>query len=251
MLKVSIVTATYNSAESILGALESLNEQDFENLEVIVVDGLSTDKTIDIVKSRLHREVRIISESDNGIYDALNKGIGRAKGDVIGFLHSDDVFAFSGVITEVMKVFEETGCDAVYGDIGLYSQIDDAVPVRYWKSCDFKFRLLALGWMPPHTSLFVKKAIYDSIGGFNESYKISADYDFILRFFNTKGYCFSYLPKMLVKMKVGGASTKNLKSLVIKTNEDLRVLRDNNIKTPFITLLLKKVQKIAQFSVLR
>jgi glycosyltransferase involved in cell wall biosynthesis len=247
-MKVSIITATYNSAATIKACMDSVLHQSYTDIEYIIMDGGSEDDTVKIITEAAKLSPNIIfkSESDKGIYDALNKGIARATGSIIGFVHSDDFLAATDVISSIVDTFGTEHADGVYGDLHYVAFDNTDKIIRNWVSKPYKKKLLKKGWMPAHPSLFLKKEIYDTYGLFNMSYKIAADYDFILRVFQQKHLKFSYLEKTLIKMRVGGASNKSLKNIVQKTKEDFKALKDNNIGG-FGTVLLKNITKIKQF----
>lgn len=242
-MQVSIITVTWNSEKTIKETLDSISNQDYPNIEHIIVDGASTDKTLEIIESSEFKNIKIISEKDTGIYDALNKGIELANGEIIGLLHSDDVYANNHTIKTILEEFSNKSVDAVYGDI-VYVKED--VLIRYWRSKDFQQNLLWRGWMPPHTSLFLRKEVYQKVGNFNINYKIAADYDFIIRAFKEIGSRSVYIPKVLVKMKIGGESNKSIKNTFIKSMEDYLILRKNNVGG-IISLILKNISKLNQF----
>jgi glycosyltransferase involved in cell wall biosynthesis len=244
---ISIITACFNSEKHIINAIDSILSQTYDNIEYIIVDGGSTDKTIELIKSKEHLfkgKLKWISEADNGIYDALNKGVNLSTGDVIGFLHSDDFFSSVNIISEINECFKITNCDGLYGDL---QYVDNNLKViRYWKSEKFKSKLLYKGWMPAHPTLFLKNDIYKSIGEFNIKYEISADYDYILRVFRQNNYVFHYLPKVISIMRLGGAS--NIRgNLIKKMKEDIQIIKHNKLRPYFIVFLLKNVLKIGQF----
>ncbi|MDX1760965.1 MAG: glycosyltransferase family 2 protein, partial [Christiangramia sp.] len=174
-MKFSIITATYNSEEHILSAIRSVQEQTYMNIELIIVDGGSTDNTLKIVQENYTRELKIISEKDKGIYDALNKGVRMATGDVIGFVHSDDLLASKDIIASLASEFCKQEIDGIYGDLKYVSAQDLEKTIRYWKSNDYKREMLNAGWMPAHPTLFLKKEVYQKIGEFDLSFKIAAD----------------------------------------------------------------------------
>lgn len=245
--KISVITAVYNNEHHIEDALQSVLTQSYPNVEVIVIDGGSKDRTMEIVRRYQDKIHVLVSERDQGIYDALNKGIQKATGDVIGFLHSDDLFASAQVLETVAKAFQTNFVDGVYSDLNYVKEDDKKFQViRYWKSNSFKMDLLKKGWMPPHPTLYLKKSVYDQIGPFNTQYRISADYDFILRTFNSPQYKFTYLPMVTVQMRVGGESNKNLKKIIQKSSEDFEILSKNGFPT-LTTLLLKNISKLNQF----
>lgn len=247
-IKVSIITATYNSAHGIEACLDSILSQDYKNIECLIIDGQSKDQTLEIVsKKKINNScINIVSEFDEGIYDALNKGIALASGELIGFVHSDDLLASSKVISELVSKIQTENLDGVYGDLQYVDKINTNKIIRFWKSCEFNSNLLRKGWMPAHPTLILKKEVYLKHGVFNKSFKIAADYDFMLRIFKDTKLKFGYLPKVVIKMRVGGASNGSLKNIIKKSKEDYRAICSNNIGG-FITLILKNTSKIKQF----
>jgi len=247
-MKVSIITATYNSESTIEMCLKSVLNQTYSDIEYIIVDGASKDKTLSIVKhfTKAHKTIKIISEKDQGIYDALNKGIALATGDIIGFVHSDDFLANPNIITSIVEAFNINNADGVYGDLHYVSHKNTDNIIRNWVSQPFRQKLLKQGWMPAHPTLYLKKKVYDIHGAFNLEYSIAADYDYILRIFRLADLNFYYLPKTIVKMRVGGASNRSLKNIVQKTKEDYRAVKQNKIGN-WLTILLKNITKIKQF----
>jgi len=246
-MKVSIITATYNSAPSIKTALQSVSSQNYLNMELVVIDGNSKDNTLAVVKQKYNRPAKIISENDKGIYDALNKGVKAASGDIIGLVHSDDFLASPEIISEVTAAFQKYEVDGVYGDLQYVQKEDTSKVVRYWKSKQFYSGLLNKGWMPAHPTLFLRKEVYEKHGLFDLNYKIAADYDMMLRVFSDTSLNFHYLPKVITKMRVGGASNRSLKNIKLKSTEDLKVLRANGIKNPLKVLGYKNFLKLSQF----
>lgn len=245
-MRISIITATYNSEKTLLDTLLSLEHQSYDDIEYIIVDGASKDNTISLVKSNCTKVTKIICESDKGIYDALNKGINAATGDVIGFLHSDDLLAYDDAISDIADAFIATGCDAVYGDLEYVSQNDTGKRVRLWKSGAFSRSKMQLGWMPPHPSFYMKRSCYVEYGNFSLDYRISADYDSLLRYILKQRIAIAYLPKVLVKMRVGGISNRSLSSMITKSLEDIKVMRKNGILWP-LALAYKNLSKLPQF----
>jgi glycosyltransferase involved in cell wall biosynthesis len=244
MLKISIVTVCYNSSKTILDTINSVNSQVYPDIEHIFVDGLSSDNTVEIIKLYSQTKNIVISEKDNGLYDAINKGISNATGDFIGFLHSDDIFS-SGIISDLAEKIQNESLDGVYGDLQYVDKINTNKIIRFWKSCEFNPNLLKKGWMPAHPTLILKREVYSKHGVFNKSFKIASDYDFMLRIFKDPNLKFGYLPKVVTKMRVGGASNRSLKNIIKKSKEDYRAIRSNNIGG-VITLLLKNTSKIKQ-----
>ena len=245
-MKVSIVTVSYNSSKTIKDTIFSVNSQTHPSIEHIFIDGASTDDTLEIIKTTSLRQNIIVSEKDSGIYDAMNKGIRNSSGDIIGFLHSDDIFHSEKVISDLVNKIQDENLDGVYGDLQYVDKVNPNKIIRSWKSCQFKQNLLRKGWMPAHPTLFLKREIYLKHGVFNTSFKISADYDFILRIFKDQNLKSGYLPKIVTKMRVGGASNRSLKNIFKKTKEDYCVIRLNKIGN-LMTLFLKNASKIKQF----
>ena len=244
-MKISIITATFNSEKTICSTLQSVDNQTYKNIEHIVIDGKSTDKTLEIV-AKFSSVSKVISEKDSGVYFALNKGIKKASGDVIGFLHADDFFANDLILEKIAEKFKDTNADILYADLDYVAFENQKKIIRHWKSGDFSFKKLKKGWMPPHPTFYVKKSIYDRLGYFDTSFSIAADYDLMLRFLSDKTLKVVYLPEVTVKMRVGGISNRNLKNILQKSREDLRAMKKNHVGN-FFTLIMKNLQKIPQF----
>ncbi|WP_053976060.1 glycosyltransferase family 2 protein [Mangrovimonas xylaniphaga] len=248
-MKVSIITATYNSEATIEGCIKSVLSQDYPNIEYIIIDGNSSDYTLSVVNAykQRHSNIIVISEPDNGIYDALNKGIKVASGDVVGFLHSDDFFNTKRTIKNIVEEFNKGQIHGVYGNLDYVNSKDSNKIVRHWKSQNFSKKLLNRGWMPPHPTVFFKKDVYKKHGLFNMGFKIAADYDMMLRVFSDESLRFKFLPEVITKMRVGGASNRSLKNIVTKSNEDYIALKKNRLDCPLWSLVLKNFSKIPQF----
>jgi len=245
-MKISVITATWNSEATIGDTLASFASQDFKDTEYLIIDGASSDGTLDVVRAKGKRVDKIISESDKGIYDALNKGIGLATGDVIGFLHSDDVYAHPAVLTQVANTFIKNDVDAVYGDLVYVSKSDPDKIIRKWTSGDFSREKFRNGWMPPHPTFYLKRSCYERFGGFDLSYRIAADYDSILRYMWKHKITAAYIPDVLVRMRVGGESNRSIKNIICKSKEDLRAMSANGLPVTQ-ALLGKNLSKIPQF----
>ena len=245
-MKITLITATYNSEKHIGCCLQSMTGQSYKNLEHLIIDGGSRDGTFEIAKS-ISSVSKWISEPDKGIYDALNKGIRLATGDIIGFLHSDDLFDSPDTLQHIADAFANQEVSVVYGDSLFVDQQDINKVVRYWKSQPFKPALLQRGWMPPHPTVFMRREVYEKHGLFNINLKCSADYDYILRVFRDKTQKFEYLPEVITKMQMGGMSTGGIKNLIIKKKEDYWVLKNNQMPFPFWVLVAKNLSKIPQF----
>lgn len=245
-MKFTIITAVYNRATTIGQALDSVAQQSDADVEHLVIDGASTDGTLEEINKRARSGMRVISEPDQGIYDALNKGIDAASGDVIGLMHSDDFFAHNDVLANVSNCFAQTGADAVYGDLDYVSAHDTDNVIRHWKSGPYDQRKLAWGWMPPHPALFVRREVFTRFGDYDTSYQIAADYDAILRWLWTGGITAAYVPDVLVKMRVGGESNRSLGRIITKSREDYRALRSNGVGG-ISALAWKNISKLPQF----
>ena len=245
-LSVSVVTACYNSARTIGTTIQSVNSQSHINIEHVFIDGGSTDATLDVIVSNARIGHTVMSESDKGIYDALNKGIGRATGDVVGFLHADDFYANDDVVDRIAGCFARPEVQAVYGYLQYVSQIDTAKVIRNWNTKPFNPGRLKRGWMPPHPTLYVREEWYEKIGGFDTNYRIAADYFSMLQFFSHPKFNAEYLPQVLVKMRVGGASNRSLKNIIQKSREDYSALKRTNVGG-LGTLLAKNFRKVGQF----
>lgn len=248
-MKVTIITATYNSEETLSMALNSVKEQDYKNIEHVFVDGASTDGTLDIIKemSLQNPQIKYISESDEGIYDAINKGLNMATGDIIGFVHSDDFLSNPNIISDIVELFKKGNYSGVYGNLLYVDKLDTTKVIRNWESNVFHFKLLQRGWMPAHPTLFLKKEVYTECGNFDKSYKIAADYDFMLRVLRKSEYKFGFLPQVITKMRMGGASNKRIANLILKSQEDFRAMKTNDLKNPLAVLFLKNFSKLKQF----
>ncbi len=245
-MTISIITSVYNNKGTISEAIESVLSQTYDDIEYIVVDGSSTDGTVDVIEQYVDKITTFVSEPDKGIYDGLNKGIALATGDVVGFLHSDDLFEDKHVVEKIAEAFKKMHVDSVYGDLTYVSKEDTSNVVRFWKSGLFTMSKLKKGWMPPYPTFYVKREVYEKYGAFDTSFKIAADYDSILRFLGKEQISTHYIPEVLVKMRVGGASNKSIKNLVLKSKEDLRAMRNNGVGH-MGSLFVKNASKIPQF----
>ena len=250
MIRISIITATLNAAHTIKSCLASLKSQTYQ-AEHVIIDGGSADGTIEILHQESQKDALIVSEPDRGLYDALNKGLQSASGDIIGFLHADDVFADCDVLADVAAMFEiylkNRRIDSCYGDL-VYVRADNIKQiVRYWKSSEFDKRRFYYGWMPPHPAFFVRKSVYLKYGGFNLALGTSADYELMLRFLLKYGITCSYIPRVLVKMRTGGVSNASVKNRLRANYYDRRAWCVNGLKPFPWTLYLKPLSKIRQY----
>jgi glycosyltransferase len=246
-VKISIITAVYNRERSISAALASLHAQTHDDMEHLIIDGGSTDGTLAILRAAATRaDTTLISEPDEGIYDALNKGLARATGEIIGILHSDDEFADRHVIADVAAAFAASRSDAVYGDLDYVAADGSGRIIRHWCSGPYSRTRLARGWMPPHPALFIRKPVVDCFGGYDTRLRIAADYDAILRWFTRGNITPAYIPRVLVRMRVGGESNRSLERIIRKSREDLVALRQNRVGG-VAALAWKNLSKLPQF----
>lgn len=245
-MKISVITACLNCRDTIGEALESVWSQSHHDVESVVVDGGSTDGTVEVLHQYGDRLAVMISEPDTGIYDALNKGLRRATGEVVGFLHADDLFADREVLSRIAAAFEEPETEAIYGDLDYVRKSEPDRVVRHWKAGEFSPSKLRWGWMPPHPTFYVRRLVYERLGAFDTSYGIAADYDCILRFLFKGGVVPVYISKVLVKMRVGGASNRSLSSILQKSREDYRALTSNEVGGAG-ALAWKNISKVSQF----
>jgi glycosyltransferase len=245
-MRISIVTVCFNSESTIVDSLRSVAMQSHSDIEHIIVDGASSDRTVERVRMHGAHVSKLVSEPDKGIYDAMNKGLALATGEFVGFLNADDMLATSDAISEITVAATPPGIGAVYGDLVYVRKDRTDEVVRYWRCGEFTPARLRFGWMPPHPTLYVRRALVAQLGRFDERMRIAADYDFILRYLGLPGIQVAYVPKVLVKMRTGGASNQSLAALVNKSREDLIALQRNRAGGLF-TLLCKNARKLPQF----
>lgn len=247
-MKISLITAVYNSEATVGEAIASVSKQTYPNFEHLVIEGKSKDGSLAAIQRAGHDRMRLISEPDEGIYDALNKGIRNATGDVVGFIHSDDFLAHDGVLTRIASAFENTAVEAVFSDLVYVSQADTSRVIRHWSTGAFHPRRLKYGWMPAHPTLYLRREVYERFGAYDKNMRIAADYDFILRYFSQATGDSVYIPEVLYKMRVGGVSNRNLSKVHQKMKEDMLAIRRNRVGG-FHTLAFKNISKIGQFLV--
>lgn len=245
-MKISVVTAVYNRKQTILDAMESVLQQSWEDIEHIVQDGGSVDGTLDIIHEQNDPRISLVSAPDKGIYDAINLGMQRATGDVIGLMHSDDIFAHPNVLRQVATAFEDPQIDCVYGDLQYVAASDTRRVIRHWVSGTYTRDLLKRGWMPPHPTFYIRRSILDQLGNYDTSFEIAADYDAMLRWLWVGQLKPKYIPEVMVKMRMGGESNKSITRILQKSKEDYRALKKNNVGG-IIALLRKNFSKISQF----
>lgn len=245
-MKISIITVTYNSESTLKDTIESVLRQDYPHVEHILIDGNSSDNTVKIIESYAHI-TNWISEKDKGLYDAINKGIHRATGDIIGILNSDDFFPNEKVLSIIAEQFKDPEVDAVIGDIAFVKPENLERIVRHYSSANFHPKKFAAGYMPAHPSFYVRKKFYDAYGGYKLDYKIAADYELLIRFMHTKGIRFRYIPEILVYMRTGGVSNQSPMSRYVLNKEIVRACAENGIKTNMARLSMKYFNKIFEY----
>lgn len=242
-MKVSLITVTKNSEEFILRCINSVNSQTYSDIEHIFIDGESEDNTVEIIKRSSHRTNRVISEKDNGIYDAMNKGLSLASGDIIGFLNSDDYFYNENTLEDIVSLFDnDIGC--VYGNLE-FVDLNGNIK-RYWRSKEFTYENISKGIFPPHPTFYFKRELLQGVSTFNTKINICADLDFMIRIRKIKDLRYQKIDKVLVKMQVGGLSTRGIRSNVKILFETYDILKNNNIRTNWLKLITFKVIKILE-----
>ncbi len=249
--KISIITVCYNSAVTIRDTIESVLTQDYLNIEYIIVDGASKDGTMDIVRQYGDKIDRVISEPDNGIYDAMNKGIGVATGDIIGLLNADDFYADGTVLESVSQCFLKDNVDIVYGDLCYVRKDKPTEIVRYWKSSEYKPDKFKHGWVPPHPTFFVRRNVYQKNDGlYDTGFKLASDFELMLRCLFAKKMNSRYLPKVLVKMRLGGKTNQSLTNIFSQNLEIFRAFKKNKLEISVFTFVFGKiVSRVKQFLV--
>lgn len=245
-MKVSLITVVYNGEAFIESAIQSVLAQDYPNIEYIIIDGASKDRTLEIVEKYRDQISVIVSEKDKGIYDAMNKGVSRATGDIIGILNADDFYAESDVISTVVRTFQEQQVDTVFGDLVYVNPDNLEKVVRYYCPKSFKIKDFEKGDMPPHPTFYVKRELYDQFGHFRTDYKICADFEIMVRMLYKGNATWSYIPKVMVKMRTGGVSTDGFKSKIALNKEIKRACDENGIQTSMTKIYSKYFKKVLQ-----
>ena len=247
-MKISIITVVYNNERTIKDALESVLGQSYRDIEYVIIDGKSKDNTVTIIDEYTDKLGYFISEKDNGLYDAMNKGIQAATGDVIGILNSDDLYQDFDVIADVMEQFNnDSTLDILYGNL-VYVKSDDVNKiVRNWKCKPYYNRFFENGNVPPHPALFVKKSVYDKVGLFNLDYKLAADYELMLRMLKKYDFKIKYIDRLIVKMRLGGATNQSYKNIINQNKEIVRSWKDNSLKAPFYLMPVRIFKRLIQF----
>lgn len=246
-MKISIITVVFNGEKTIARAIESVISQGDVQIEYIVIDGESTDRTLEMILPYRQFITHFVSEKDAGIYDAMNKGLGMATGEVIGILNADDFYANPYVLSRIMGQFNGSSVDAVFGDLAYFRAANPEKIVRTYRSKGLDKKSLSRGIMPAHPTLFLRNSIYKKFGFFDPSFRIAGDFEFITRIFRDGKINFRYLPETMVKMQLGGASTSGLISNLILLRENLRACRKNGIKTNYLMLISRYPGKLLEY----
>ena len=240
-IKITIITVCYNSEKTIKDTLESVKNQKFKNIEHLIIDGKSSDQTLLIAKNYPHIK-KIISETDYGIYDAMNKGIEIATGDIIGFLNSDDFYVNNDVISKVVKEFKnDASIDACYSDLIYVDRHNTSKIIRYFKSSEFKENLFSKGWCPPHPTFFVRRIVYERLGKFDLNYKIASDVDLMMRFLEKYKIKSRYIPEVWVKMRIGGTTNVKLKNIWLQNKEIFHSFNKNDLSVNYLKFFIYKI----------
>jgi glycosyltransferase involved in cell wall biosynthesis len=247
-MKVSIITATYNSSLTILDCIKSINDQTYNNIEHIIIDGLSFDDTLSLIKSVPNRVTKVVSEKDKGIYDAMNKGISMSSGEIVAILNSDDIYASNDIIEKIVKQFQKyNNLGILYGDLHYVKKDNIDIVVRRWKSIKYYKEYFEDGNVPPHPSTFIFREIYENIGSFNLKFKLAADYEFMLRAFKLTNFEIRYIPLLVVKMRLGGATNKSIRNIILGNIEIFNSWKENNLSVPRLFLVKKMIKRLMQF----
>jgi glycosyltransferase involved in cell wall biosynthesis len=247
-LKISVITVCYNAEKTIAHTLRSVHEQTHKDIEHIIIDGRSTDDTLKIIEIEGAHVAKIVSEGDKGIYDAMNKGIALATGDVIGFINADDFYATTRVLETVASAFDKSEVSCCYGDLCYVSQLDPSRVVRYWRSNNFVPKSFEAGWCPPHPTFFVKRSVYQNLGGFDLDFKIAADFELMARYLESARISSFYIPDVLVKMRLGGTTNKSLFNIWNQNIEIIKSLKKLDLQFSVVRFFLPKlVSRAMQF----
>lgn len=246
-MKVSLITVAYNSAETIEDCIRSVLSQDYPDIEYIIVDGASKDRTVEVIEKYRDRIAQFVSEPDNGIYHAMNKGIDLCTGEIVGMINSDDLYADEKVISDVVKTIRQSGADSCYGDLVYIDRFETDRVVRRWNSGEFHKEKFLKGWMPPHPTFFLRRRCYKDFGKFNLSFKTSADYELMLRMLYKEGVSTAYLNRVIVHMRTGGQSNLSVTNRIKANREDRMAWKVNDLKPGFFTTTRKPLSKLLQF----
>jgi glycosyltransferase involved in cell wall biosynthesis len=247
-MKISIITVVYNNERTIRDAIQSVIGQSYKNIEYVIIDGNSKDNTVNIINEYKEKIGFFVSEKDNGLYDAMNKGIQNCTGDVIGILNSDDLYQDFNVIESVMEQFNnDPELDILYGDLVYVKSDDTNKVVRNWKSKEYYNNFFENANVPPHPALFVKNHVYKQAGLFDLQYKLAADYELMLRMFKKHNFKSKYINRLIIKMRLGGATNQSVSNIVNQNKEILKAWKNNNLGAPFYLMPLRILKRLAQF----
>jgi glycosyltransferase involved in cell wall biosynthesis len=246
-MKITIITVCYNSAETIGATLQSVREQTHPDIEHIIIDGGSTDNTLDVVRTKGQHAAKIVSEPDQGIYDAMNKGLALATGEIIGFLNSDDVLAHANVIARVAEALTDPAVEACYGDLVYVDRHDLARVIRYWKSRDYRPGLFERGWVPAHPSFYARRTLYQKYGDFDLQFGLAADFDILLRFFVVHGIVSAYIPEVMVKMRLGGATNVSFRNVIRQNVQIAGAFRKYGLRAGLKPVAYRLLSRLPQF----
>ncbi|HPO50103.1 MAG TPA: glycosyltransferase family 2 protein [Spirochaetota bacterium] len=246
-MKVSIITVAYNAEETIESCIQNVIKQNYQNIEYLIIDGESTDRTLEIIEKYKDKIAKVVSEKDNGIYDAMNKGVRESSGDIVGFINADDFFDNENVISEIVDNFKKNDVDCCYGDILYFDEKDSNKIVRVWRTKNFSKKMFFDGSFPPHPSFYAKKECYNKYGFYKTDFKIASDFELMLRFMQKNSIKSAYIPKILVKMRSGGAANKNGANIITGLKESKASFKLNGLPYPSLftlkTLLFRFMQQ--------
>lgn len=245
--KITIITVVYNGEQTIGDTVASVLSQSHPLIEYIIVDGASSDRTLAVIKKNINSISKVISAPDRGIYDAMNKGIGLATGDIIGMLNSDDLYVNRHVISKIARIFEDPSVDACYTDLLYVDRTNTDKIIRYWKSKSYRDGLFEKGWVPPHPTFFVRRSIYEQFGNFDLQFKIAADYELMLRLIALGKIKAIYLPEVTIKMRMGGTTNRSLNNILKQNCEIYAAARKHGLQLSPLFFLLKLCEKLPQF----
>lgn len=248
-MKITVITVAYNAASTVSDTIHSVAAQTYPNIEHILIDGASQDQTVEVARQTSGRISRLVSEPDRGVYDAMNKGLALASGDVIGFLNADDMYAGPDVLSRVVDIMKEGSLDALLGDVEFFNPTDPTGTVRRYRSDQFSPDRIAFGWMPAHPALFLHRRVYERYGHFRTDYRIAGDFEFCARIFRDNTLAYRSLPETLVRMRIGGISTAGWRNTLLLNREVLRACRENGIDTNMLKIISKYPAKVLEFLV--
>ncbi len=247
MIKVSIITVTYNSAQYLEDCILSVINQTYNNIEYIIIDGKSTDNTVSIIKKYEGKIQKWISETDRGMYDAINKGMSMATGEIIGTLNSDDIFDNNEVLEKIVNVFSENNVDSIYGDLEYVAPENTNKIFRIWKGKNYNRNLFLKGWMPAHPTFYFRRELFEKYGGYENHFYTAADYELMARYLYKNHASSYYIPSLIVKMRTGGQSNSDLRSRIRANRRDYLAMKKNNIPFAFFVSILKPLSKVHQY----